>query len=194
MINGIAHDVEILDTGCLETNEDLLPGWTQSCCGLILVYDTSSSSTASISKALETVSAILEIPIALVGTKTDKMRKALERDYRELARVHGAGYFETSARYDEGIDKPFLYLLKKSPAIRDSSPSVSEEKATTHQPPRGITSPSPFWRSLQPRVSSRHGGSRESEKGFETRETSKFDHREPWNYWLFGWLCGTGME
>jgi GTPase SAR1 family protein len=90
-IDGNTYSVEILDTGCPEIYEELRTPWIQQCRGLMLVYDTSSaSSLGQIAQLLCAAKAILStlyplsltvpaIPIALVGNKTDKARRALEK-------------------------------------------------------------------------------------------------------------------
>ena len=165
------------------------------------MYDTSSAwSLRDIAQLLCAAEAILSnlypqsltvpaIPIALVGNKTDKARKVLEEDGRQLAKSYGAGFFETSARDNEGIYEPFLYLLEKIAAVRDAPSSASEESSTAHKPRRtDVTQPI-----IQPSISNGSGTATETGKDFEMSDSSELDRREvSWWHWIHFWVCVTG--
>lgn len=126
----------VLDTGGLEDIKGLRLQWIEGCGGLIFVYDISEElSFHDMQEQLNDAQTLLsnlrqrsptapEIPIALVGNKTDKVAARtvpLETGQR-LADEHAAIFLETSARYDaKGVEDLFIRLLKKMRAARDVS-------------------------------------------------------------------------
>jgi hypothetical protein len=139
------------------------------------------------------------IPIALVGNKTDKevAREVSEKDGRQMAKDYGAGFFETSARDNKGIDDPFIYLLEKIRAVRDVPSLASEESATTLKSPQTdrIQWILHVWYAIQTSISNGRGRPTENEKDLEMGESGELHHREvSWWHWIHLLVCGIGPE
>lgn len=110
--------LQIWDTAGQERFETLTAQYYRRAHGIMLVYDVTQESTfTNVTKWLRNIeeNAVSGVVLLLVGNKTDlsaQRQVATERG-EKLAKQHKIGFFETSAKEDEGIKEAFTALATK---------------------------------------------------------------------------------
>ncbi len=82
--------------------------------GVLLIFDLTRPETlSSVSEWIETVFELagLEIPIVLIGNKSDLQVKVDETEVKRISEKFGLQYFYTSAKLNQGIDEALTALV-----------------------------------------------------------------------------------
>jgi small GTP-binding protein len=101
-IDGSSCEIDILDTAGQDDYQNLLDSWINFAQGFLLVYAINDKeSIVRLEKLRERILKIkrVSVPIVIVGNKCDLEgeRVISESEAKELARLWGADYIETSA-------------------------------------------------------------------------------------------------
>jgi small GTP-binding protein len=102
-INGVPHEIEIMDTAGQDDYQGMLDSWIQFAEGFLLVFAINDrDSFDALTKRRDRILKLKKgtnCPIVIVGNKCDleKERKVPESEAKDLAKQWNAQYIETSA-------------------------------------------------------------------------------------------------
>ncbi|KAK6090772.1 hypothetical protein P3W45_000017 [Vairimorpha bombi] len=105
---------QIWDTAGQERYQAITHAYYRGSCGSILVYDVTDPNTlkkASDMWLIQLRNYTDDIPIMLVGNKTDLNRKVGTEEGEEVAYRNGLMHFETSAKTGENVQEAFYKLI-----------------------------------------------------------------------------------
>ena len=119
VINYSGREVRVVlwDLGGEHRFRFLAPVFLRGAKGVVYVFDVTRPATlAKLRDWIEIVEKTIgRVPSVIVGNKIDlKDRYLIDSEVvRKFAETYGFQYFETSAKLNINVEKPFLYLLKE---------------------------------------------------------------------------------
>jgi small GTP-binding protein len=129
VITGQKCKLEILDTAGADSYIHLRDGWIRSNKGFILVYSISSkSSFIRIQGLYDEIQKVKksshpytssQVPIIIVGSKADIAKREVSLlEGKEMARILGYRFFESSAKDGGNIEKSFYTIMRQLQKLR----------------------------------------------------------------------------
>ena len=137
-------EMDILDTAGMEEFVVMRNAWIKDREGFILVYSIddkqSFQNLKSFYDQIKLHHQNREIPIAVAGNKVDNeyMREVSTEEGKGFAReCDDAGFFETSAKKDTGINEVFEYMARQLLIVKYHKPSTSSLSITKSSMDKG---------------------------------------------------------